>query len=393
MPSNYDKKEPSAARLALLEAMFDCVSSAASAGILVLSEQDDVLFHNERLLKIWNAPRPAGLLRCGADLWPHILRTVREPQQFFEAITELGRDPASVREWRVRTRDGRSIECTTRPLPRSTHSDKGRFFSFRDADALRGSDDQLRRLQRLATVGQMVTAVGHELRNFTIPVTAYAELARHSLSAQHPVHEHLSGILRAAGRSQTLIDKVLDAGRPATEEVHPVCIGEIVRDMLPLLRAAVAKGIALNVDVTAKTPLVDIDVTSLEQMILNLVLNAARAIPAGLGRIEITVTPSLTHREGVPGTVRLTVRDNGIGMDPATAARIFDPWFTSWAHAEGSGLGLSIVREIVVRSSGEIGVESIPGVGTAFHIDLPARDARDTDVACRVASLKTAFQE
>ena len=117
---------------------------------------------------------------------------------------------------------------------------------------------------------------------------------------------------------------------------------------------------------------------------LNLVLNSSKAIHAGYGCIEIAVHARESGRieraarmfpGGAPSGVRLTVRDNGVGMDSSVAGRIFDPWYTSWRGNEGSGLGLSIVREIVKRHRGEIHVESAPGAGAAFHIDLPVSSA------------------
>jgi signal transduction histidine kinase len=136
-----------------------------------------------------------------------------------------------------------------------------------------------------------------------------------------------------------------------------------------------------------RMPLVDTDAASIEQLVLNLVLNAAKAIPAGYGCIEISVNAressgvaraAKLFPSGAPVGVRLTVRDNGVGLEPGLAGRIFDPGYSFWRDREGSsGLGLSIVREIVRRHHGEIHVESSPGAGAAFHIDLPVSTAAD----------------
>ncbi len=243
--------------------------------------------------------------------------------------------------------------------------------------------DRVRQLQCLATIGQVAVGVGHELRNYLIPITAHAQLAS-ELVSDTEAQEHLAGIQRAAQRCRALIDQVIAAGRDVSVEKRPLCIGVIVHDTLPLLRASVPRAIDIKISVGDRVPLVDTDAASIEQLVLNLVLNAARAIPAGYGCIEISVTPRESGRAeraaklfagGASGGVRLTVRDNGVGMEPAVAGRIFDPWYTSWRGVEGSGLGLSIVREIVKRHQGEIHVESAPGAGAAFHIDLPVSSA------------------
>lgn len=253
-------------------------------------------------------------------------------------------------------------------------------------DSTPGAHERVRQLQGLATIGQVAMGVGHELRNYLIPIAAHAQLAS-ELIENSEAQTHLASILRATQRCRALIDQVLAAGRDVSVQKRPLCVGTIVQDTMPLLRAAIPRAIELRVAVGERIPLVDTDVASIEQLVLNLVLNAAKSIPAGYGCVEIAVlarepgrwdrAASAPAAKG-PG-VRLTVRDNGVGMDSSTADRIFEPWYSSWngtwGHVEGAGLGLSIVREIVKRHHGEIHVESSPGAGSAFHIDLPLSTA------------------
>lgn len=256
--------------------------------------------------------------------------------------------------------------------------DAGAFLD-KAVESAPGAGDRVRQLQCLATIGQVAVGVGHELRNYLIPITAHAQLAS-ELVDNPEARDHLIGIQRAAQRCRALIDQVIGAGREVSVQRRPLAIGEIVQDTLPLLRAAVPRAIELKISVGERIPLVDTDAASIEQLVLNLVLNASKAIPAGYGCIEISVEARESSRieraakmfaGGAAAGVRLTVRDNGIGMDPTVAGRIFDPWYSTWREAEGTGLGLSIVREIVKRHHGEIHVESSPGAGAAFHIDLP----------------------
>ncbi len=242
-----------------------------------------------------------------------------------------------------------------------------------------GANERLRQLQCLATIGQVAVGVGHELRNYLIPITAHAQLAS-ELTENDEAREHLAGIQRAVQRCRALIDQVLAAGRDISVQKRPLCVGAIVQDTLPLLRASVPRAIELKISVAERIPLVDTDAASIEQLVLNLVLNAAKAIPAGYGCIEVSVEARESGRveraarmfpANAPAGVRLTVRDNGVGMEPALTGRIFEPGYSSWHDREGTGLGLSIVREIVKRHQGEIHVESAPGAGAAFHIDLP----------------------
>ena len=253
-------------------------------------------------------------------------------------------------------------------------------------DSAPGANDRMRQLQCLATVGQVAVGVGHELRNYLIPITAHAQLAS-ELTENAEAREHLVGIQRAVQRCRALIDQVLAAGRDVSVQKRPLCVGVIVQDTLPLLRASVPRAIDLKVTVGERIPLVDTDAASIEQLVLNLVLNSAKAIPAGYGCIEISVQPLRSGRveraarmfAGSAATgVRITVRDNGVGMEPSMTGRIFDAGYSSWRDREGSGLGLSIVREIVKRHRGEIHVESAPGAGAAFHIDLPVSGSQES---------------
>jgi len=259
------------------------------------------------------------------------------------------------------------------------------------ADSVPGAGDRLRELQCLATIGQVAIGVGHELRNYLIPISAHAQLAS-ELVNDPEAQEHLAGIQRATQRCRVLIDQVLAAGRETSVEKRPLSIGQIVRDMAPLLRAAVPRSIELKITEAQHVPLVDTDTASVEQLVLNLVLNAAKAMTSGYGCIEISVQVRESGRTdraarlfpgAAPAGVRLTVRDNGVGMEPAMAGRIFDPWYSSWREKEGSGLGLAIVRDIVKRHQGEIHVESAPGAGAAFHIDLPISSSAETGGAAK----------
>jgi len=247
------------------------------------------------------------------------------------------------------------------------------------SDGTPAVSDRLRQLQTLATIGQAALGVGHELRNYLIPISAHAQLASELLPSAE-AQEHLAGIQRATQRCRVLIDQLIAAGRDTSVEKRPLSIGQIVQDTLPLLRAAVPRGIELKILAGPRGPLVDTDPASIEQLVLNLVLNAAKAMSSAYGCIEISVQTRESGRTdraarlfpgSAPSGVRLTVRDNGVGMEASVAGRIFDPGYSAWPEQEGSGLGLSIVREIVKRHQGEIHVDSSPGAGTAFHIDLP----------------------
>lgn len=350
----------------LFEAAFHCLSAAGQSGILVLSGRGDVLFRNARLLELWKLPAE---MRSGAELLRHLLSVSREPQALTQMIETLRQDAAAVRSWHVDTLHGLSLECFSAPLPPASAPGPARLFTFRPSDRSVGPAD--RRLQHLVSLGESAMTVAHELRNFLIPVTAHASFASDELTWQHPAYEHIAGILRAAQRCQGLLEKILSSGRQAQEERRPQSIGAIVQGLQPLLRAALARTIELEVRVESHALRASVDAPAVEQLVLNLVLNAAKAQPGNRGRIEVSVAPR-PWVNGMPAIVRLTVRDSGVGMNAGVLAHLFEPGFTTWRDGDGSGLGLIIVRDIAARLGAAISVESDEGAGTAFHVDFPA---------------------
>lgn len=356
---------------ALVQSIFACLSDSGTLGLLVLGAQGKVLLYNARLRELWNL---SGEVHTDEEVWPHVMAALSDPESYMRVFESLRHEPSATRQWRVTTRHGRSIECMSMPLPRSPLHETARLFTFRQLDELTGPGERLRRLHHLATAGEMAVGVGHELRNFLIPVTAHARFASDELTGQHPAYEHVAGIVRAAQRCHALLEKILGAARVRGDDRGPIFIGAIAQDLLPLLRAAVAKTIEIRLDVAADTLPALVEPTAIEQLVLNLVLNAAKAMQGGRGVIAITVA-SRPWMNGAPALVRLTVRDTGVGMDEATVEHIFDPWFSAWRDREGAGVGLAIVRDIVARHGGTIAVDSELGAGTSVHVDFPASHA------------------
>ena len=369
-------------RLTFVRSIFDHLYAACRAGVLVVAESGDVRYYNKLMLEMWDIGRPEGLIRSELEIWRHVLRVLGDPGQFLETVRELARDRGRVQTWRVLTSTQRTIECYSAPLSAGADSEACRFYCFRDVGYETSPAEGIRRLHGLATIGRVALGVGRELQNVLIPVGAHAQLLSSELSKSHPLQEHATHILRATQRCRGLIEQLISAGREATVQRRALPIGGVVRETVGLLRAAVPRTIDLSVAVSAGIPLVEVDPASIEQIIFNLVLNAAQALPREEGKITVTVTPHSVANAGSLGAqfdgeasgLRLTVRDSGEGVDPAVAERIYDPWFSSSRRSDSCGLGLTIARDLVVRHGGHISVERLPTVGTAVHVDLPAVD-------------------
>ena len=235
-------------------------------------------------------------------------------------------------------------------------------------------------MRRLASVGQFSCSIAHDFRNLLVAVAGFSQMLASTLPERDPGQQHVREILRAAQHGRSLVEHLLAFanGRQAGQQL--LSIGAVLQDTVALLRVAARSSIELQTDVQPNLPLVLADAVGIQQVLINLVVNAAEAIQRPDGRIEIRVTPhqrvDATHaaRADAEGRsfVRLTVRDNGMGMTPDVLERAFEPFFScGTGESRGTGLGLAIVKDIVASHGGFISVDSGVGTGATFHIDFP----------------------
>ena len=233
--------------------------------------------------------------------------------------------------------------------------------------------------ERLKNLGLIACGVAHELKNLLTPLVIGIELTATEIASDHPAQESLAIILAAARRAGGLARRFSDYGATRKVNVELVALDEVVDEALALLRPTLQEGVEIRIHVSPNLPLVLADTIQAHQVVSNLIINAWQALVSGRGVIEIalaaeeTVTgPRVQPMGPTPGQyVRLTVTDNGVGMDDATRARIFDEFFTTKAEASGTGLGLAIVRAIVLDCGGGITVESALDRGSIFNVYWP----------------------
>ncbi|HEU4643522.1 MAG TPA: ATP-binding protein [Gemmatimonadaceae bacterium] len=250
----------------------------------------------------------------------------------------------------------------------------------RDVTAERGMEEHRRRTQRLEALGRLASSVAHDFNNLLTVILASGQLVGNSFDASDARRGDVAEILKAARSAAGLTKQLLTFGRSATYEPRPVDLNNVVRNVHPILARLLGPDIRLR-SVAAREPAwVLADPTALEQVLLNLTVNARDAMPEG-GRLliavtAVTVTDAMVRGAAAdmppPGSyVRLAVRDSGIGMDEHTRSRLFEPFFTTKSVGRGTGLGLSTVYGIVNQCEGCITVESASGRGTTFRVYLP----------------------
>jgi signal transduction histidine kinase/ActR/RegA family two-component response regulator len=233
--------------------------------------------------------------------------------------------------------------------------------------ALHEREEQLRQAQKLEALGTLAGGVAHDFNNLLTVISGFTQLA--IVRADEPVREDLQQVKDAAHRAGELTAQLLAFGRKQVLRPRVLDLNETVRGIEKMLQRVVGAAHELRLELEPQLARVHADPGQLEQVLMNLVINARDAMPEG-GTLLIR-TANVRRNRNEAG-VALTVRDSGIGMDAATRARVFEPFFTTKELGKGTGLGLATVYGIVQQSGGTISVESTPGAGSTFSVVLPA---------------------
>jgi len=237
--------------------------------------------------------------------------------------------------------------------------------------------EQLRQAQKMDAVGRLAGGVAHDFNNLLMVINGYTEVLLEQMEKGSDMRHKVQSIQKAANRAANLTRQLLAFSRKQLLELKVVDVNAAIGDMERLLRPLIGENIDFVTHLSHETGRTRADTGQLEQVIMNLVVNAKDAMPDGgkltLQSSDVTVHPDhVEHRFIQPGRYAvISVSDTGIGMDKETQSRIFEPFFTTKEKGKGTGLGLSTVYGIVKQSSGYVFVQSELGVGTTFHVYLP----------------------
>jgi two-component system cell cycle sensor histidine kinase/response regulator CckA len=238
---------------------------------------------------------------------------------------------------------------------------------------------QLRQSQKMEALGQLAGEVAHDFNNLLTSILGFSTQVAEALPSEHPAQEDIKEVLNSASRAAKLTSKLLAVGRKQSFQIDRINLNEVVDGMVHLLKRTLGEKVALEIHLDSESSTASADLGGIEQIILNLAVNARDAMPKG-GTLEIRTERLILDKEYnrpnmtvAPGAyVVLTVRDSGIGMSQETQEHIFEPFFTTKERGRGTGLGLSMVYGIMRQCSGSIEVESHPGVGTTFRLFFKA---------------------
>jgi PAS domain S-box-containing protein len=288
--------------------------------------------------------------------------------------------------WPLSDRDGEKIDCLITSATLRLPDTPGRIVVAEDVTAQLHTERLLTRTQRMDSLGQLAGGIAHDFNNLLAVMLNYADFAAQEVSTaaeEDPtrwtqVLSDVREIVTAGGRAAALTRQLLSFARGDSLETHPVNMNEVANGIEHLLRRTLGEHVSLEFSLKSDLWPVDANVGQLEQVIVNLAVNARDAMPDG-GRLSIETLNvdvddeyAASRPERPPGRyVRLRVSDTGVGMDAQARDRAFEPFFTTKDRATGTGLGLATVYGIVKRAGGTIDIYSEPGLGTTISMFLP----------------------
>lgn len=360
------------------------LDNAPALAMQMYDEQGRVLFWNRASEQFYGYTADEALGKT-LDL---LIHTPEENEQFLETLRQV-RDtgqPTPLHEVEVSTASGerRTILATIFPIE---YEGQTRFICADiDITERKALERRLFQAEKLESIGQLAGGVAHDFNNLLTAILGFAELAQSRLPQDHPAQQDLERIVQASMRAANLVRQLLGFARKQLTQPRPISVNAVIQDLLPLLQRSLGENIRLQLNLTDAENTVFMDPAQLEQVVMNLVLNARDAMQnKGGGTLTITTLRCtytkellpLPEREELPHgeCVCLVVEDTGEGIPAEIRERIFEPFFST-KGVGNTGLGLATVYGIVRQNKGFITVESEVGVGTRFTVVLPAWTAQ-----------------
>jgi len=363
------------------------VLDALQVGVSVVDKQGRIVVANSSDRQLWGGGRDRGVQEVAEHRgwWADTGEPVR-PEEW-GALRAVGGEFSADEEVLIETADGeqKTIRNSATPLLDESGEIVGAVSVSQDVTEARAAEvtrsrleEQVHRSQKMEAVGRLAGGIAHDFNNLLTGILSYSDLILHELRPADPIRADVEQIKDAGRRAANLTRQLLAFSRRQLLQPKVLSLNALVTELEPMLGRLAGPAVTIETELDPALGSVLVDPARLEQVLVNLVVNAREAMPEG-GRIRISSANS--RDEAGPGQrgggvrpqehVSLWVSDTGIGMDAATQSRIFEPFFTTKPPGSGIGLGLSTAYGIVEQSGGNITVDSAPGEGATFGIHFP----------------------
>jgi PAS domain S-box-containing protein len=367
-------------KTAFLEAQVD----SALDGILVVDEHSKVILQNQRLAQIFKIPDD---LTCGNEdikILQYVTHQMKNPKQFIERVTHLYEHPDEIGRDEIELAKGTILDRYSAPVRDKAGKYYGRIWTFRDITDQRKLESQFRQVQKMESIGQLAGGVAHDFNNILAVIEMQSGLLKSSGGLSADQVEFADEISATVQRAAALTRQLLLFSHREVFQPRDLDLNESSVNTTKMLKRIVGENIEIEIKTAAQPMFIHADAGMMDQVLMNLVVNARDAMPNG-GQLHIEISgvefDDFSASQSVqvrPGSfVCLRVSDSGSGIPPEVLPRIFEPFFTTKGVGKGTGLGLATVFGIVQQHQGWINVYSEAGHGTTFRIYLPrlARNA------------------
>jgi len=371
MKSAAAERKRIAERLSQLASIIECASDAI------------VIYTLDGLMVSWNTAAEMIYGYSGSEVLGHsrsILMPSDQVDDLPGIVEKLKRGEKISRFETVHiAKGGRRIDVsmTISPVKDAHEQIIGAAAIARDVSDRKLLEKQLQQAQKMEAIGQLAGGIAHDFNNLLSVINGHCELLEQQLGPNEAPQQNCEQIKKAGERAASLTRQLLAFSRQQVLEPTVLNLNSVVTDLEKMLRRVIGEDVEFKTALDSRLASVKADRGQIEQVLMNLVVNARDAMPNG-GRLVIQtanmiVDDEFAQRQSYPQSsyVRLSVTDNGTGMDAETQARIFEPFFTTKEVGKGTGLGLSTVYGVITQSGGHIDVHSRVGQGTTFHVYLP----------------------
>jgi PAS domain S-box-containing protein len=346
-----------------LLSFYKSVVQNISSGIITLDLQGNITFLNRKAARVLNYPQEALRERPFVSLAADEVESRNVMRQI---VGE--RRPLQGQELRLRSGSGKIIRIglSSMPLHDATNQHEGIIITFRDLTQVLAMREQMERVERLATLGELSSGIAHEIRNPLAGVKASAQVLQEALGDNDSYRELIERIVREIDRSNELLKEFFTFARPGKPHRALFAVDDLVSKAHRFIVNGLRKAnITFQKRIAAPLPAVFIDAHQIERVLINLLSNALQAMPDG-GNLLVTAEAESQ------GMVEIAVWDTGVGISSEIREKIFNPFFTT--RSDGLGLGLSISNRLATENGGRLEVESQINKGTVFRLFLPTTD-------------------